>query len=657
MSTSLREAINQRILNDVIKTCRQDNEYKVLVLDTIATKIVSSCCKMVDIMSDNIMVIEDLHKTRQPMPRKDAIYFLSPTDRSVRDLLDDWKSAEKTQYKNAYIFFTDRVPGALFQDIATHTISRYIKAFKEINIAFIASEKRIYELDQSQALSNIYSSESIGEGGGPTFAPVTEYLERVAEQLATVLATLGEYPSIRYYRNSSVWSGAYHDDKCERLANLVVAKMNSFKADDPNLGESSDKQKSQLIILDRSFDVISPLLHELTYQAMVTDLVCNNSNSSTDVYTYEKTQPNGELKVVEVPLDEDDDLWVKLRHLHIAEVSNRIPESIKKFSKDKKINNLGKKDITIKDLTATVRKMPQYQKELSMYEVHFHLAEQAMTSFNGNVEPLCKIEQDLATGKDAAYEKVKEPMREIIPQLLNTSLNPLDKVRIILLYILYKGGITKENLDKLVQHAHLDMFHKNMILNYNKLGLPLFDGVCNSPNEVENGLRGVGGGAFQRKNREHQVKYQLSRWQPAVKDVIEQAIEGKLDQKQFPFLLDRREGGGGARSGRGYGWHKNKDSSGSKVIIFINGGMTASEMRAAYEVSDMFIPKDSQGNPIDLNSKDDDKPASKPALSARHHQGRDKGKAATAGGIPWEVLLGSTHRLAPKDYLEQIGQL
>lgn len=85
--------------------------------------------------------------------------------------------------------------------------------------------------------------------------------------------------------------------------------------------------------------------------------------------------------------------------------------------------------------------------------------------------------------------------------------------------------------------------------------------------------------------------------------------------------------------------------------------MTASEMRAAYEVSDMFIPKDSQGNPIDLNSKDDDKPASKPALSARHHQGRDKGKAATAGGIPWEVLLGSTHRLAPKDYLEQIGQL
>ena len=120
MSTNLREIINQRILTDIFSICREDCQYKVLVLDTLAAKIISSCCKMTDIMSENIMIIENLHKKRQPMRRKDAIYFLSPTEKSVNDLLEDWKSnsPEKMQYRKANIFFTDRVAADLIQKIA-----------------------------------------------------------------------------------------------------------------------------------------------------------------------------------------------------------------------------------------------------------------------------------------------------------------------------------------------------------------------------------------------------------------------------------------------------------------------------------------------------------------------------------------------------------
>ena len=127
------------------------------------------------------------------------------------------------------------------------------------------------------------------------------------------------------------------------------------------------------------------------------------------VYAYEKQDKlNGEMKLVEVPLDESDDLWVKLRHKHIAEVSNTIPEYIKNFSKEK---NLGMKDknMSIKELTALVRKMPQHQKEMGAVEVHFRIAEQANSAYS-NIQELCKIEQNLATGKDSQYEKLKEPM-------------------------------------------------------------------------------------------------------------------------------------------------------------------------------------------------------------------------------------------------------
>ena len=219
MSTYLKEVINARILNDIIKVCRQDNEYKVLVMDSLATKIISSCCKMVDIMSENIMIVEDLHKKRQPLPRKEAIYFLTPTDKSIRDLLKDFEgnSPEKVQYKKCHLFFTDRVPHELFQEIATSSVAKYIKNFKEINIAFIATENRIFELDQPECLLQMYNPDNNNNKMTIGMNP----LERIADQLSTICATLGEYPSIRWFRNCSHWSQAYQTDHSERLANLV----------------------------------------------------------------------------------------------------------------------------------------------------------------------------------------------------------------------------------------------------------------------------------------------------------------------------------------------------------------------------------------------------------------------------------------------------
>lgn len=564
---ALKTLVGQRILNDVIKSVVKGTEKKVLVVDKLAMRVISTCCKMRDIVMAGVTIVEDLTKGRQSLPLE-AIYFISPTENSVQSVIDDFKDANNPRYPNVHLFFTETCPEKLFNRLANaNNLAKRIRSLKEIDIAYLPIEMQVFSLDNREALPHLYSHNNsvVREKRPPC-------VEQIAEQLATLCLSLGEYPSIRY-RSASELS-------CD-VAQALMDRLREYKADDPSMGDGPEKQQSQLIILDRGFDLVSPLLHELTYQAMAYDML----DIQNDVYKYE-VQSSGEYIPKETLLDENDDLWVKLRHKHIANVSKEITSMIKEFSESKRITGPGTKQATtIKDLSLLLKKMPQYQKELSKYSLHLNLAEECLRIYNNNqIEKLCAVEQDLATGVDKDGEKIsKDHMRAIVPVLLDTSITENNKLRIILLYAIMKQGISEESMNKLMEHAKISSVGRNTIKNVSNLDVTVIqDSGKKKPLPT-------------RKERTEE-SYQLSRYVPYVKDIMEEAVEGKLDGKLFPYLMTREGGGlmgGGAttaRSARMYGnWHKEKSQSDTKsvprLIIFIIGGASYSEMRCAYEVT------------------------------------------------------------------------
>uniref|UniRef100_A0A8C6VVC7 Syntaxin binding protein 3 n=1 Tax=Nothobranchius furzeri TaxID=105023 RepID=A0A8C6VVC7_NOTFU len=461
------------IKETIITDCNKSGVWKILLLDPFTTKLLSTCCKMSDLMAEKITIVEDLYKIREPVPEMKAIYFMTPTSKSVDAFISDFKT--KAKYKAAYVYFTDYCSDDLFNKMKLYC-AKHIRVCKELNISFMPQEAQVFTCDNPEAFYSIYS---------PHSSDKRKTLETLAEQLVTLCATLDEYPGVRYKRDGNM-------ENAKTLAEMVDTRLaRHYELDD----SGKKKTQAQLLIVERGFDPVSPILHELTYQAMAYDL----TPIKNDIYTYK--------------------------------------------SKDVHRSGCGR-----------------------IKTVHLQLAEDCMKAFSDNVEKICKAEQDLAVGSDADGMKVKDPMRTLLPVLLHPY-SKYDKIRAVLLYIFSLNGTTDENLSKLIQHVKIED-EREFIQNWKELGVPIITSSFSISRKVP------------RRDHSQEERYNLSRWIPVIKDVMENTRFPACALKSHPswsLLHSARQ--------------KHKPSSqderrsGSRLIIFIIGGIAYSEMRSAYEVT------------------------------------------------------------------------
>ncbi|KAF9171456.1 vacuolar sorting protein VPS33/slp1 [Mortierella sp. AD011] len=559
--TSIIAALHDRII-DCIDSVQPPERYKIVVFDAKTNKIVLSACKMFDIMDRNVTLVEMLENNRQAYSSLEAVYLLTPCIESVQRLMDDYPSDSPTgKYKAAHIFFSAPLEDRLFDRLTKSPVSKYTRTLKEINIDFTESPSSFYTL---------YSPSKKME--------LPAELDSIAKQLVSVIATFGDYPSIRYFRPPETLDGKRTQSM--KLATLLQSELEAHMRSNP---ENNGRQQGQgtVLILDRSIDITAAIVHEFTYQAMANDLLPIEDGTK---YTYEIENSNGEMESISVVIDEDDQVFMEIRHAHIVETVGILTSNLNKFiAENEALRGDKDKAASLRNMKDQLANLPQYQDTKAKYSTHIDMAKECMKIFEKfKINELGLVEQQLATGETVDGHLPKQIMAEMAPFLDDPQVSTMDKIRLLMLYVICRDGLRAADREMLFEHAKISEGNAEAIRNLGLLGVNVERGGS-IPRTKKKPF-------YPRKRPEDEEQpYDLSRYITKAKRIVEEHLNGTLDTTIYPYTteapVDSSESTRSLRKTPQPTWEKKRPNvKGSRLIVFIAGGVTYSEIRAMYEL-------------------------------------------------------------------------
>ena len=499
MDLTLKALANTRITVDLlessIQSCIKTCPFTILVVDNYSARVLSSYLTMSDLLNRGIFTVELITNKRNRFPNYGVIYFLSPTQKSITALIEDFSNLKRPKYNRAYIYFTHRLPENLLEMLATEGVIRHTVLLKELNLSFFTKEDIVFDLDWESGLKIFNCSEEMKN----------KMIQSICDRLFTVLTTLNIHPYIQYQANSRLC--ALLSDKIEDIFN-----NNKFAK---NL-----KKEGILLLTDRSIDVTSPLLHDYNYRALCYDLMEVKNQSIT-------------INNKKISLSDENDLWHSYKLLHIAEVFHRLSKDFEDFQKSdlSKVGKTSNLD-SFSDMANALTNMSSYKIKTNQLSSQIHLAEELNKKYkNNHIYEIIELEQDIVSGEN---DGGKINNRDIFKNFTITKsklMNQREDFIRILLTLYTSLSIDEKDFNFL--SGKLSDEESGVLRGMIKLGFnPQSSGKKNERrkmNLIREKVSLVG------ENIAKKVTYSSLRSSPNITILAEQASNYLLEKDKFPF--------------------------------------------------------------------------------------------------------------------------
>ncbi|KAM6557984.1 hypothetical protein CsatA_027223 [Cannabis sativa] len=461
---------------------------------------------------------------------------------------------------------------------------------QKMNLEYIPIDSQGFVTNNERSLEELYGGDDDNETNEKMAC-----LNAIATRIATVFASLREFPCVRYRAakcgGDVTETTNFRDLIPTKLADGVLDCLMKYKKTIPD--KFPQTETCQLLILDRAIDQIAPVIHEWTYDAMCHDLLNFEGNKYVKEVSSENDCP---IEEKEVFLDDYDPVWLELRHAHIAEVGEKLHEKMTNFiSKNKAAQfqhgSSVHEELSTLDLQNMVQALPQYTKEIDKLSLHIEIAGKIDKGIKElGLKELGKLEQSLVFGEAGLNEDTTGFMgctRE-------------NKLR--LLMILAAIYPEKFEGDKgLAQVPNQDWSAVN--------NMRLLESSSSHSKESPKSPFAL---TFHKKNRavrkdcenDKEKTWRFSRFYPLIEELVEKHSKGELSEIDYPWLnkpspssspsskpfhnfVNSKRTPTWARCQSFHDMYSNDDfkKMGQRIFVFIVGGATRSELRVCHKLT------------------------------------------------------------------------
>ena len=547
-ANTLRSLTINRITSDLIEGTISEvsDSFVIIIVDDYSAKILSNYMTMTQVLNQGIFSVESLTKPRHQFPNYHALYFLSPTEKSIKILTDDFK--DKPKYSRIHLYFTHQIDQDVFDKLVTNGIVKRTVTCKELNLSFFVREQNVFDLGFESGLKIFTAPEDIQR----------KMIVAIADRLFTVCATLNIYPYIQYQKNSKL---------CVELCQRLEERLSNF-------GKAKGIIRNGIVLLtDRSIDAISPLLHDYNYESLVYDLF--DIKNDTVILGEKKSK-----------LSDTDELWASYKSLHIAQVFNKLSKDFEEFQKGD-LSKVGRGDNldSFEDMANALTKMGSYKLKSAQFATHLDLADELNAKYKANnLYEIIELEQDIVTGEN---ESGKINNRDIFKNftILKSKIQNQRDDLIRLLMILYSSlSIIEKDFNVLA--GNLTDNEQLLFKNLSYLGIEKGESAKTERREVtmKNKLTDISAG--------NKLNFKTIRNSPKLEILVERASNFALELDKFPIKnWDRGEFPKvqkkyGTKNLFGGPVETNDDSDDlGTLIMFCIGGLARNEIAAIDKLS------------------------------------------------------------------------